>query len=261
MEKRKSRRNDQLIWKMAVNDMKSRYASSVLGLIWIFVIPLITIGVFWVVYQMGFRNKPISDAPFILWFVCAYVPWLFFSDFLMMGTNCLTEYSYLVKKMKFQVEILPVIKLISSFMVHVFFLIVLFAMFLVYGVPLTVYCVQVIYYSFAMMMFTLGLVWIFSATCAFFKDILQIVNVIIQIGFWTTPIIWNLKEMGSLIRTILSYNPMSYIVEGYRDGMIYHQWFWEKPIDTIYFWCITIAILVIGRIIFERLRPYFADEI
>ncbi|MCC8104041.1 MAG: ABC transporter permease [Clostridiales bacterium] len=256
-----SEKKKNMIWQMAQNDMKARYASSMLGILWIFVLPFITILVFWVVYELGFRNAPISNVPYILWFSCGYIPWLFFTDYLSSGTNCLIEYSYLVKKVKFPVELLPWVKLNASLMIHLFFLLVLFGMFFIHGIRLTLTAIQVLYYSAAMAFLAYALVRLLSAVCVFFKDISQIVNVIIQIGFWATPIIWNLQEMDEAIRKVLKWNPMSYIVEGYRDSLIYHRWLWEKKEETIVFWIFTGVVFVLGRIVFSRLQKFFADEL
>ena len=54
-------------------------------------------------------------------------------------------------------------------------------------------------------------------------------------------------------------NPISYIVDGYRDSLLEGIWFWEKPIETIYFWIIIVALLIISNYIYKRLRPMFSD--
>ena len=104
----------RLVLSLVKNDLKSRYSGSALGLVWAFVQPLITVLVFWFVFT-GFRNAPVDNVPFIIWFVAAYIPWTFFNDGLLSTTNVFYEYSYLVKKMKFKIWLLPIIKLLSSF--------------------------------------------------------------------------------------------------------------------------------------------------
>ena len=112
----------ELIFQLARNDIKSKYASSLLGVVWAFIMPFITILVFWYVFQMGFRNNPVDNAPYILWFAAAYIPWIYFTDILVSGCNCLVEYSFLVKKIKFDIWVLPVVKLLSALWVHLFFI-------------------------------------------------------------------------------------------------------------------------------------------
>ena len=75
-------RERKLIFELAKNDFKAKYAGSFLGVVWAFVQPLVTVLVMWFVFEKGFRSKPVDDVPFILWFVPAYIPWIFFSDML-----------------------------------------------------------------------------------------------------------------------------------------------------------------------------------
>lgn len=251
-----------MILRLAKNDLKSRYANYHLGMIWAFAMPLITILVFWFVFEAGLRNPPVDDVPYILWFAAAYIPWTFFQDTLSCGTNCLIEYSFLVKKIKFKIAWIPLIKLMSGLLVHLFFLGFLLILYACYQVPCTIYIVQMLYYTFAMAVLSLGLVYLCSAFTVFFKDTASIVNVLLQIGFWSTPILWNeLMLQNPLVETILGLNPMYYIVSGFRQCLISGGWFWERGTQTLYFWGVTILLLYLGITVFNRLSPLFADEV
>lgn len=250
-----------LIFRMAGNDFKSRYAASVLGIMWAFVMPVVTIAVFWIVFQLGFKSVPVENIPYILWFATAYVPWIYFNDMLSFGVNALADYSYLVKKIKFQVSYIPWIRIVSSAFVHLFFIIFLYFMFWGHGIPTDVFSLQALYYSFALTCFSCGLVFLLSSLAVFFRDIAQLVIIILQIGFWVTPIFWNTRDMESGILNIVKLNPLYYIAEGYRDSFIYHVPFWEHPALSCYFWVITALICILGYFAFKRLRPHFADEL
>ena len=115
-----------ILWSLAKNDFKSRFAASLLGAFWAFAQPLVTLLVFWFVFQVGFKNPPVSDVPFIVWFAPAYLVWAFFSEAVTAGTNCLVEYSYLVKKVNFRVSIIPIGKIISSAFIHLAFIVFIF---------------------------------------------------------------------------------------------------------------------------------------
>ena len=131
----------------------------------------------------------------------------------------------------------------------------------VYRIPVSIYNVQIIYYLFCTLALLIGLAWLLAALAPFIKDTSNIVNVIIQIGFWMTPIFWDPAQMDPVIKLFLQFNPMYYICQGYRDCFIYQEWFWERGAINLYFWILTIGIFVIGVVTFKRLRPYFADEI
>ena len=81
-----------LLHNLVRNDLKSRYSGSAFGILWAFVQPLVTILVFWFVFQLGFRNSPVEDVEYILWLIAGYIPWTFFNDSVMASSNVMYEY-------------------------------------------------------------------------------------------------------------------------------------------------------------------------
>lgn len=251
----------KVILNLALNDCKSRFAASGLGIIWAFLQPLLTLLVFWFVFEVGFRTAPISDIAFIVWFTPAYLVWTFFGDGLLQVTNSLIEYRYLIKKINFKVMIIPPFKVLSNGIIHVFFIIFICFLNLIYGYGISIYALQVVYYFVCTCLLLLGLGWLVSALNVFAKDIYNVVAVLIQVGFWATPIFWNPDTMSSSVQMVLRLNPMYYICTGYREAFIYKVWFWEHPLQTGYFWGVTVILLLLGSNIFEKLRPLFDDAL
>lgn len=248
-----------LIIEMAKNDLKSRYAGSVLGIIWAYVQPLLTIFVFWFVFQVGFKNPPVSDIEYILWFVAGYIPWLLFNDGIVNTTNALQEYSYLVKKIKFKVSILPVIKLASGFFIHLFFVLFIMLVYMLYGHWPRLIWLQAFYYSFALMFLLFGLGLIFSSLAVLFKDCAQVISVILQVLFWYTPIVWSINGINSNILMVFKANPLFYVINGYRETFISGTGYWEHPALNIYYWSVALVVLLIGCVLFDRFKPHFSD--
>ena len=97
----------------------------------------------------------------------------------------------------------------------------------------------------------------------FFRDLTQIINIVLQVGVWLTPIMWiveNTPLVGNpVIMKILKLNPMYYIVSGYRDIFLMKNWFWEHAGWSIYFWVFTALCFAFGSWVFNRLRIHFAD--
>lgn len=251
--------NKKTVGALAFNDIKSRYAGSLLGVLWAFIQPVITIFVFWFVFQRGFRNPPVENVSFILWFIPAYIPWIFFNDAVTSSSNSLTEYSYLVKKVKFNVSVLPLIRVLSASIIHLFFIGFIWLIFVLNSSYPTFYWLQCLYYSFALFCLLVGLSWIVSSLSVFLKDFSQFVNVALQIGFWMTPIFWVTNNMTPGVLMALKLNPLYYIMEGYRDCFIAGTGFWEKGTLTIYYWIVVGMIFIIGSLLFKKLRPHFAD--
>jgi len=252
-------RDRKLILNLGINDFKTRFAGSYLGVFWAFVQPVITIVVYWFVFQVCFKNNNVDNVPYVLWFICGLIPWFFFSEAISGGTNSLIEYSYLVKKVVFRVSVLPVVKIVSALFVHLFFLAFLIIISLCYGNTLDFYLLQLVYYAFCMIALVLSITYATSAIVVFFRDMGQVINILLQIGMWVTPIMWNISMIGKSSQWIVKLNPMYYIVQGYRDSIIYKVFFWERMNTTVYFWGVVLLLLTLGLWIFKRLRIHFAD--
>ncbi len=257
--------NRQLIFSLSKNDFKTRYAGSMMGVFWAFVQPVITVFVYWFVFEKGLRAGRQAmggvEVPFVLFLISGLVPWFYFSDAWPNGTGSLISYSYLVKKVVFKISILPVVKVVASIYVHIFFVVLTLAIFWAYGYAPDLYSLQVVYYSFATFVLVLGLSYITASIVGFFRDLSEIINILLQILIWVTPIMWNIETAISdgILKTILKLNPMYYIVSGYRNALINKHWFWETPRLTIYFWAVALGVMVLGLLIFKRLKKHFAD--
>lgn len=251
-----------LIWKLAKNDFKKRYAGSYMGALWAMLQPVVTIAMYYIVFDkiMGNSiNRGTGEIPFVLFLTAGLVPWFYFSEALNNGTNALLEYNYLVKKVVFKISVLPIIKIIAATFIHVFFVCVMLVVAAIYGYYPTIYTLQIFYYSICLFLFVLALSYTTCSIVVFFKDLSQIINIGLQIGIWVTPIMWNLNILDNKWIVILKLNPLVYIVNGYRSAVYGREWFFRDFFSTMYFWIITTVIFGVGALIFKRLKIHFAD--
>ena len=124
----------KLVWDLGKADFRKRFVGSYFGIVWMFIQPVVTIVIYAVIFGIGFKSPPpVPGVSYVIWLVPGIVPWFFFGEALNGITGCLQEYSYLVKKVVFKVEILPMIKLISCLLVHGFFVLIMMIMYLVAG--------------------------------------------------------------------------------------------------------------------------------
>lgn len=251
--------NRKLIMDLSNKDFNDKYLGSFLGVVWAFIQPTTTILIFWFLFQVGFRSLPVDNVPYILWLISGMLPWFYFSECLMNATNAIVENRYLVKNVVFKVKLLPFVKIVSSLYIHLFFIMFLIAMYTIYGIHMSIYWVQIIYYILAMILLLIGITFLTSSILVFFKDLGHILAMILQFGFWITPIFWSLKMIPSKYYLLIKLNPFYYIVEGYRETFIYKVWFWEHPGLSAYYWLFVIILLLVGSNIFKKLRPHFAD--
>ncbi len=254
-------RKQKLIWRLAKNDFKKRYAGSYLGALWALAQPLITVGMYYIVFGRIFPNQRQSgDVPFVLFLTAGLVPWFFFTEALTYGTNALLDYNYLVKKVVFDVNVLPLIKVIAAVFIHAFFAIILIVLGMVYDIMPSVYTLQIPYYSFCLFMLVLGICYLTSSVVVFFRDLSQIINILLQLGMWATPIMWDMDALtNETVKTLIKINPLVYVVRGYRDAIYGKECFNGSLVYTLYFWVVTALIFLAGRVLFRRLKPHFAD--
>lgn len=251
----------RLIYKLAKNDFKTRFAGSFFGIFWAFVQPMVTILIYWFVFTVAFSSAKQTDCPFALWLTAGMVPWFFFSEAWSGATNCLMEYSYLVKKVVFKIGVLPIVKVMSAFFVSMFFHLVMCLIFLLNGYLPDGYMLQLLYYLICNFILALSLSYITCSIMPFFKDLSQIMNIILQVGIWMTPIMWNINIIPAQWQWVMKLNPMYYIVQGYRNAMSEKVWFWQDITWTIYFWVLVGGMFVFGTKLFRKMKAHFADVI
>jgi teichoic acid transport system permease protein len=250
----------RIVWELARNDFRARFVGSYFGLFWAFAQPLATVLLFWFVFQVGFRATPAEeDVPFGLWLAAGLAPWFFISEAWLAATQALTEYSYLVKKVVFRVELLPLVRILSALFFHWAFLTVLLALNWTLAVPPGWHLVQLPYYSFCALALVAALGSLTAAVLPFFRDLNQLLAIVIQFGMWLTPILWSVDRVPERFRWAFKLNPVGYVVDGYRDALFGKAWIWQHGPTTFGFWALTLVLAGAARLVFRRLRPHFAD--
>ena len=227
----------KLIWPLAKNDFRSKYANSQLGMFWAFFRPIVMASVYI--------------------FVFSFV----FSDSVASGVSTLTEYSYLVKKIKFNISVLPAVKVVAAFIIHVFFVLLIILIYLISGLPIKLYMLQLPYYMFATFCFSLAVTRIMATIYPFFKDLSMAVEILLLVGIWACPIMWNLDMVPENYHIFFKMNLIYNLVSGYRESFMGDAWFWSHKYMTLGFWAVTLLLGLFGRKMFRRLSPHFADVI
>jgi len=249
-----------VIGQLVKRDFQNRYLASYIGLSWAFIQPVVSILVIWFAFTYGLKMGQMdSGLPFAPWFICGMIPWLFISETISSSSNSLLEYSYLIKKTAFKVSIIPFIKIFTGFIIHLFFIVVLAIFAVAYGFNPTIYWFQLIYLNIAVFTLLAGLGWLISAINVFVRDVGPIVNVVISILFWATPIMWPYTTLSGNMKYLALLNPFFYITEGYRYAFLGNSWMFLNIEMTVYFWVTTSIIFITGALVFKKLTPHFAD--
>jgi len=248
-----------LIFSLAKREVRTQYVGSLVGFVWTFINPMVMIFVFWVVFDIGFRVQPVKGAPFVVWLTAGMAAWFAFADIVNGSARVIASNAPLIKKTLFHSEILPVVKLVSCLITHSIFLVVLGVLIIFLRPSFSFYFFQFFYYLLCMCVLALGVSWAVSSLNVFVRDIGQIVAVVLQMGFWATPIFWDLGIMPPKLQSVFKLNPMFYIVQGYRESFLYFVPFWQHPYQTVYYWVVALSIFALGGLVFKKLKPDFAD--
>ncbi len=253
-------KNRYILFTLVIRDFKSRYLSSYIGLPWAFIQPAAYIFVIWFTFTVGIRGGTLpSGTPYIVYLITGIVPWLFISQTLIVSCDSINQYSYLLKKTNFPVSLIPIIKILSGMIVHVFLVVLMVVILLFHNIKPSIYWIQIFYYWFVMIFLFSGLGWFVSSINVFIKDMAHIVNIVVTMLFWVTPIFWPYANLHGNYRYVALLNPFFYITEGYRYTFVQKQWFFNFPEMTILFWVICGSIFVVGIFTFQKLKPDFGD--
>ncbi|WP_035736657.1 ABC transporter permease [Francisella philomiragia] len=254
--------NRRMIMILAYHDFKDQYLGSYLGIVWAVIQPAAFIGVIWLVFTYGIRPDGAGGSTaVILTLLTGMIPWFFFAEGLTNSCSSIVANKFLVKKVSFSVNILPVVAVLSCLIIHLVLVLFIMLLFILTGSYPDLYWLQIPYYIICTILLLVGLGWLTSAARVFVKDIEQLITLLVQFGFWFTPVIWLPEKVPERFRFLLDLNPMVYIIQGFRDSFVQHIWFWERPASTLVFLIILSLILLFGATTFKKLTPHFGDVI
>lgn len=235
--------------EFAKNDFKKRYAGSFIGGLWAYIQTVAMVLIYWLVFEFGMHNSSVNGIPFLPWFISGIMPWLLFSDIISTSMGCMLEYNYIVKKIVFNINIIPLSKVLVSLFTHAFLLIVCMLVSALYGLFTGWQALTVLYYLTALLCLAVPYAFALSAVCVFIRDFSQIVGILLNILMWGTPIIWNINVVPEHWRWIFQLNPMFYVINGFRNTLIRGCNQEMTILYIIYFW----AFVLIGGFFCFRL--------
>ena len=162
--------------------------------------------------------------------------------------------------MKFPVSTIPTFVSISKFMVHAILMVIMIMIFIFMGYPPSVYLVQLPFYMLLNFLFFTVFSLSSSLLSAISKDFSNLVKSFITAIFWLSGILWNANTIKiEWLKKLLMLNPVTYLVEGYRNCFINQVWFFEQPKRLMYFIIILGLILIFSIWIYKRLRKEIPD--
>lgn len=237
-------------------EIRGKYKNSFLGVLWSFLNPLLQICVYALVFPLILKN----DQPNYVIFLCvALIPWTFFTSCIQQSASTMLQNGNIIKKVYFPREILPISVVTSGTINFLISTIIIFAFLLIFGLGITKY---VLYFPIILIIqyfLQLGISFILSSVTVYLRDLEHLIGVALQLLFYATPIVYAAESIPEDFKFIIEYNPMTYIINGYRD-IFYNQTSPDMLALGILF-VISIALCVVGYLIFNKLQKGFAEEL
>lgn len=251
----------QQIFKLAKADLVKTYRGAALGWSWAIIKPAVTVFVYWFAFSIGLRaGGDVEGMPFFLWLIAGLIPWFYMSEMLTQGTDSIRKYSYLVTKMRFPVSTIPTFVSISKLLVHFILLAITIVIFIAMGYPPNIYIIQLPFYILLTFVFFTVFSLFSSLLSSMSKDFSNLVKSFITAIFWLSGILWNVNTIDiGWIKTLLMLNPVTYLVEGYRNCFIHQVWFFEEPQKLLYFGVVLLILVIAALWTYRKLRKEIPD--
>ena len=237
-------------------EIRGKYKGSFLGILWSFLNPLLQVAVYAIVFPYIMR---IETPNYLQYLIVGIIPWTFFITVINQGMIAVRMNAGIIKKVYFPREILPISVAISG-LVNFFISCLIILIFCIFGgLGISWHLILLPVIALIQFVFTLGLVLALSAINIFIKDTEYIVQFILNMLFYATPILYPASLFPDKIRWVLYLNPLTGIIDAYRDIFMYHQM--PNMISTLYLIVIAIVFFFIGLAIFRKLEKGFAEEL
>lgn len=255
-----------LLWALSMRELKARYRASVLGFLWTFLNPTLSMGVYALVFGVLIQGSP-PRYPFYLF--TGLLPWIFFSSSLLGGTTSVSDRKDLLTKVRFPAQVLPAYVVLTNLINFVLSLPLLFALGLMFDDLPSWHVVYVVPLMLLQAFFTLALVYLLSALNVAFRDLQHIIANIVQLAFFLTPVLWDLSSVKGLNRFGLSMsaeelqqlivfaNPLAALMSAWRDVFFHHRAPAGQPLLVVL--GVTVLGLWLSSLVFERRREEFAE--
>ena len=237
-------------------EIRGKYKGSFLGVLWSFLNPLLMVLVYALVFPYIMRTNVDN---YLVYLITGVIPWNFFTTCITTGCNCVWINGGIIKKVYFPREILP-ISVVAAGLINFLISCVIILLFVLFGgLGFSVQLLWLPLIAIIQSALSLGLLFILSAINVYVRDIEYLVGFLLNLLFYATPILYTADMFPESIRWVLYLNPMTTIIESYRNIFYYQQ----SPALTslMIVFAVSFMILIIGYLIFKKLERGFAEEV
>ena len=238
-----------------------RYRGSILGVVWSFIVPLLTVSLytflFSYVFQARWDQQSMGHSNYALILFAGLILHGFLSDVLVRACTVIRSQSNLVKKVVFPLHALPAVAVFSVAFQMLVSLCVLIALQLALFGSVSVASLALPLLLVPLIFMGLGLAWLLAALGVYLQDLVQLMGMVSTALMFTSPILFPIKALPADIQPLLFLNPLTFLVEQLRGILL----FGASPdwLGLLIYFIVSCLVLVFGWWIFERTKKGFAD--
>lgn len=251
------------IYGLAEFEYKLANKGMALGQIWLLLNPLIQVGVYWFVFGVGIRNgRPVGDIPYVVWLTCGIVPWIICNRGISTSSASIYAKASMLTRSNIPTCLIPLSACLATVMDSRWTLAVLAAIYIGNGCIPTWNVLCVMYYMICILVFISALGLITSVLGMLARDFLNLIQAVLRVLFFVSPVFWNPSTSESaIVQSISKYNPFGYIIDGFRASMLYDVPFWENLNGIRTFWLTVLILYLLGAAFQSKLRKNLLDFI
>ena len=250
----------KILFLTTIIELKKRYAGSVLGMGWILFYPAILLGMYMFIYQVVFRVKVTGiDSPFeySLFVLSGIIPYLGFAEVLNSSVLALSQNRHLISNVTVPMEVIPVRIVCGALVTQCIGLLILMSMLLFVGNKISIYWAFLPLMLLIQFFFLAGLAFIFSALGVLLRDLAQVMAILTLFLLFVSPVGYTKEMVPENLRLFLYFNPLWYIVESFRQPLLYGQ-LPDCTMLGIYILAATIFFCV-GGFVFKKALHVLSD--
>ena len=237
-------------------DIRGKYKASFLGVLWSFINPLLQVMVYVIVFPYIMR---VQTENYLIFLICGIIPWTWFTYTLSNGTTSITNNANLIKKVYFPREILPISVVTSGLINFLISCLIIIIFVLLSGLGLSWHLIFLPLIVLIQYIVSLAIVFLLSAFNVYIKDVEYIVNFLVMMAFYATPILYSTDMFNGWIMWIFRLNPMAHLINAYRDIFYVHQI--PQVNNLLILLLVGLIALIVCYYLFKKLEKRFAEEI
>jgi lipopolysaccharide transport system permease protein len=247
----------ELVYFLALRDVKVRYKQTALGVAWVLLQPLLAMGIFSIVF--GSRGLTTAGVPYALFVVAGLVPWFYFSNATSGASGSIVTNTQLISKVYFPRLAIPLAALAAGLVDFSIGLVLELVLLVVFGIPFGLQLLAIPILVALIILTALGVsVWL-SALDVQYRDVRYAVPFFMQVWLFASPVIYSVSDVPERWRPLLTINPMTGVIEGFRWALLGSG---DPPLGALAVSFAIVAVLVsTGLLYFRRMERTFADVI